>query len=36
MRLIRQPHSPPDGGFYIPFQYLRNHGEWLKFIPGQG
>jgi hypothetical protein len=33
MKLARQPHPPRGNGFRIPFQYIQDHGEWLKFIP---
>lgn len=34
MKLIRPPRCPKDNGsFYIPYQYLQNHKEWLKYLP---
>lgn len=33
MKLIRKPFLPKYNGYYIPYQYLRSHDNWLKFIP---
>ena len=33
MRLLRQPRSPRNDGFYIPYHLLNNHGEWQKYLP---
>lgn len=33
MKLIRQPRSPRNDGFYIPYHYLNDHSEWVKYLP---
>ena len=33
MKLLRQPRSPRNDGFYIPYHLLNNHGEWQKYLP---
>lgn len=33
MPLIRQPKPPRDDGFYVPYNYLRMHTEWQKYLP---
>lgn len=33
MPLLRQPRAPRSDGFYVPFQYLRIHTEWQKYVP---
>ena len=33
MILLRQPHPPHNGGFYIPYYLLDNHVEWQKYLP---
>lgn len=33
LRLIRQPFTPHISGYYIPYEYLRKHAEWHKFLP---
>jgi 5-methylcytosine-specific restriction endonuclease McrA len=35
MRLLRQPRSPHNDGFYIPYYYLSSHVEWQKYLPSQ-
>ena len=36
MKLIRRPLSPRPGSFYVPYQYLRTHSEWQKFLVAAG
>ena len=33
MKLLRQPRSPRNDGFYVPYHLLNNHGEWQKYLP---
>jgi len=33
MKLLRQPRTPRNDGFYIPYHYLNSHGEWKKYVP---
>ena len=33
MPLLHQPRPPRNDGFYVPFQHLRVHNEWQKYIP---
>ena len=33
IRLIRQPFIPHISGYYVPYEYLRRHAEWQKFLP---
>ena len=33
MRLIRRPFAPHVEGYYIPYQYVLRHSEWLQFLP---
>lgn len=35
MKLLRQPRSPHNNGFYIPCYHLSNHHEWQKYLPAQ-
>jgi len=36
MKLMRHPSPPPPATFSVPYQYLRIHGEWQKFIMQAG
>ena len=31
--IIRQPFTPRIRGYYVPYEYLRRHAEWHKFLP---
>ena len=33
MHLIREPSTPRISGYYVPYEYLRRHTEWRKFLP---
>ena len=33
MKLLRQPRTPRNDGFYIPYHYLNSHDEWRKYVP---
>jgi len=33
MPLLHQPKPPSNDGFYVPYQYLRSHTEWQKYLP---
>lgn len=33
MSLIRQPFTPHISGYYVPYEYLRRHTEWQRFLP---
>ncbi len=33
MPLLHQPRQPRNNGFYVPYHYLRLHGEWQKYVP---
>ena len=33
MHPIHQPRPPNNDGFYIPYNYLRAHTEWQKYLP---
>ncbi len=33
MKLLRQPRSPRNDGFCVPYHLLNNHGEWQKYLP---
>jgi len=33
MKLLRQPCTPHNDGFYIPYHYLSSHDEWKKYVP---
>ena len=33
MRLLHQPRSPRNDGFYVPYDYLNNHSEWQRYLP---
>ena len=33
MKLLHQPRSPRNDGFYIPYHLLNNHDEWQKYLP---
>jgi hypothetical protein len=32
MRLSGKPAAPRDGSFFVPYQHLRSHNEWGKFL----
>mgnify|MGYP001041378359 CR=1 FL=1 len=32
MKLIHRPLIPRPDSFYVPYQYLRTHSEWQKFL----
>ncbi|MFB0556306.1 MAG: HNH endonuclease [Dehalococcoidia bacterium] len=32
MKLLCQPRTPRNDGFYIPYHYLNSHGEWRKYV----
>jgi hypothetical protein len=32
MPLLHHPGPPHSDGFYVPFQYLRVHTEWQKYL----
>jgi 5-methylcytosine-specific restriction endonuclease McrA len=35
MHLVHHPVAPRDGSFFVPYQHLRAHTEWHKFLsPG--
>lgn len=36
MKLRLPPTPPPPASFSVPFQYLRIHTEWFKFLPEAG
>ena len=36
MKLTRRPLAPPPAAFSIPYEYLRHHDEWQKFIVQAG
>ncbi|MBI2855035.1 MAG: HNH endonuclease [Chloroflexi bacterium] len=36
MRLRQQPYAPRDSDFFVPYHYLRAHGEWQKYVPISG
>ncbi len=33
MPLLRQPRPPRNDGFHVPYNYLRLHTEWQKYLP---
>jgi len=33
MKLLREPRTPHNDGFYIPYYYLSSHDEWKKYVP---
>jgi 5-methylcytosine-specific restriction endonuclease McrA len=33
MKLLRQPRSPRNDGFYIPCHIFNSHSEWQKYLP---
>ena len=33
MKLLRQPYSPRNDGFYIPYHIVHSHSEWQKYLP---
>jgi len=33
MKLLHEPRSPRNDGFYIPYYYLDTHSEWRKYLP---
>ncbi len=33
MKLLREPRTPRNDGFYIPYHYLSSHDEWKKYVP---
>jgi len=33
MKLLCQPRTPRNDGFYIPYNYLNSHDEWRKYVP---
>lgn len=33
MPLLHNPKSPKYDGFHVPFQYVRTHLEWQKYLP---
>lgn len=35
MRLIRQPFVPYVSGYYVPYEYVKRHNGWQKFLPLQ-
>jgi len=36
MKLIQRPLVPRPDSFYVPYQYLRTHSEWQKFLVAAG
>ena len=32
MPLLCQPKAPGNGGFYVPYHYIRVHTEWQKYL----
>jgi len=32
MKLLHQPCTPRNDGFYIPYHYLNSHDEWRKYV----
>lgn len=33
MPLLHQPRPPRDDGFHVPYNYIRVHTEWQKYLP---
>lgn len=33
MKLLLEPRTPRNDGFYIPYHYLSSHDEWKKYVP---
>lgn len=33
MKLLCQPRTPRNDGFYIPYHYFNGHDEWRKYVP---
>jgi 5-methylcytosine-specific restriction endonuclease McrA len=33
MKLLRQPRSPRNYGFYVPYHSASSHSEWQKYLP---
>ena len=33
MKLLHQPRSPRNDGFYIPYHYINTHSECRKYLP---
>jgi len=33
MLLLHKPAAPKGDGFHIPYNYLRAHEEWVKYLP---
>lgn len=33
MKLMRQPRSPRNDGFLVPYHVLNSHSEWQKYLP---
>jgi len=33
MKLLHEPRSPRNDGFYIPYHYINTHSEWQKYLP---
>lgn len=36
MKLIQRPLIPRPDSFYVPYQYLRTHSEWQKYLIAAG
>lgn len=35
MKLIREPYAPHVSGYYVPYEYIKGHEGWRKFLPLQ-
>lgn len=33
IKLLHEPRSPRNDGFYIPYHYINTHSEWRKYLP---
>jgi hypothetical protein len=33
MPLLHQPRPPRKDGFHVPYNYIRLHTEWQKYLP---
>jgi len=33
MSLVRRPFAPHVEGYFVPYQHLQRHNEWLRFLP---
>lgn len=35
MKLVREPFAPYVSGYYVPYEYIKSHNGWQKFLPLQ-